>query len=182
MISAEHDERIRRGQAPAAAAQRRPSLFERRKVAAARYTAPSPHRKFKVLENVERRHGRHFPCILTPGTLPEIMSSAACGGMEMETRKMSTGANRILDDLARLMTDAAGAAQGVRREVEAAFRAQTENWLNSLDVVKREEFEAVKEMAARARDENDALLARIEALEARLAATGPAAGDITTGK
>jgi BMFP domain-containing protein YqiC len=100
----------------------------------------------------------------------------------METRKMSTGANRILDDLARLMTDAAGAAQGVRREVEAAFRAQTENWLNSLDVVKREEFEAVKEMAARARDENDALLARIEALEARLAATGPAAGDITTGK
>ncbi|PST22526.1 hypothetical protein C7U60_13845 [Mesorhizobium plurifarium] len=95
---------------------------------------------------------------------------------------MSTGANRILDDLARLMTDAAGAAQGVRREVEAAFRAQTENWLNSLDVVKREEFEAVKEMAARARDENDALLARIEALEARLATTGPAAGDITTGK
>lgn len=144
-----------------------------------------PHRRIansRTLENVERRHGRHFPCILTPGTLPEIMSSAACGGMEMETRKMSTGANRILDDLARLMTDAAGAAQGVRREVEAAFRAQTENWLNSLDVVKREEFEAVKEMAARARDENDALLARIEALEARLAATGPAAGDITTGK
>lgn len=70
----------------------------------------------------------------------------------------------------------------MRREVEAAFRAQTENWLNSLDVVKREEFEAVKEMAARARDENDALLARIEALEARLAATGPAAADITTGK
>lgn len=96
---------------------------------------------------------------------------------------MSTGANRILDDLARLMTDAAGAAQGVRREVEAAFRAQTEKTgLNSLDVVKREEFEAVKEMAARARDENDALLARIEALEARLAATGPAAADITTGK
>ncbi|RVQ51662.1 accessory factor UbiK family protein [Sinorhizobium medicae] len=96
---------------------------------------------------------------------------------------MSTGANRILDDLARLMTDAAGAAQGVRREVGAAFRAQTENWLNSLDVVKREEFEAVKEMAARARDENDSLLARIEALEARLAvASGPAAGDITTGK
>jgi BMFP domain-containing protein YqiC len=100
----------------------------------------------------------------------------------MEIRTMSTGANRILDDFARLMTDAAGAAQGVRREVEAAFRAQAEGWLNSLDVVKREEFEAVKEMAARARDENDALRARIEALEARLAATGPAPGDITTGK
>ncbi|MBB4185356.1 accessory factor UbiK family protein [Sinorhizobium terangae] len=85
---------------------------------------------------------------------------------------MSTGANRILDDFAKLMTDAAGAAQGVRREVETAFRAQAESWLNSLDVVKREEFEAIKEMAVKARDENDALLARIEALEARLAETG----------
>ncbi|MBP1883481.1 MULTISPECIES: accessory factor UbiK family protein [Sinorhizobium] len=85
---------------------------------------------------------------------------------------MSTGANRILDDFAKLMTDAAGAAQGVRREVETAFRAQAESWLNSLDVVKREEFEAIKEMAVKAREENDALLARIEALEARLAETG----------
>ncbi|MDK1374964.1 MULTISPECIES: accessory factor UbiK family protein [unclassified Sinorhizobium] len=85
---------------------------------------------------------------------------------------MSTGANRILDDFAKLMTDAAGAAQGVRREVETAFRAQAESWLNSLDVVKREEFEAMKEMAVKAREENDALLARIEALEARLAETG----------
>lgn len=82
---------------------------------------------------------------------------------------MSTGANRILDDFAKLMTDAAGAAQGVRREVETAFRAQAERAMNSLDVVKREEFEAVKEMAIKAREENDALLARIEALEARLA-------------
>ncbi|RDL50762.1 hypothetical protein BLJAPNOD_01885 [Ensifer sp. M14] len=82
---------------------------------------------------------------------------------------MSTGANRIMDDFAKLMTDAAGAAQGVRREVETAFRAQAERAMNSLDVVKREEFEAVKEMAIKARDENDALLARIEALEARLA-------------
>ncbi|MNY39879.1 Membrane fusogenic activity [compost metagenome] len=85
---------------------------------------------------------------------------------------MSTGANRIMDDFAKLMTDAAGAAQGVRREVETAFRAQAERAMNSLDVVKREEFEAVKEMAIKARDENDALLARIEALEARLAKSG----------
>ncbi|MGH6809512.1 MAG: accessory factor UbiK family protein [Ensifer adhaerens] len=85
---------------------------------------------------------------------------------------MSTGANRILDDFAKLMTDAAGAAQGVRREVETAFRAQAERAMNSLDVVKREEFEAVKEMAIKAREENDALLARIEALEARLAKGG----------
>ncbi|MBP2236749.1 BMFP domain-containing protein YqiC [Sinorhizobium kostiense] len=95
---------------------------------------------------------------------------------------MSTGTNRILDDFAKLMTDAAGAAQGVRREFEAAFRAQAEGWLNSLDVVKREEFEAVREMAVRARDENDVLRARLEALEARLAAAGPLPGGVTTGK
>ncbi|NEI71419.1 accessory factor UbiK family protein [Rhizobium lusitanum] len=85
---------------------------------------------------------------------------------------MSTGPNRILDEFAKLMTDAAGAAQGVRREIETAFNAHAERWLNSLDIVKREEFEAVREMAIKARDENDALLARIEALEAKLAAKG----------
>lgn len=82
---------------------------------------------------------------------------------------MSTGPNRIMDEFAKLMTDAAGAAQGVRKEMETAFHAQAERWLNSMDVVKREEFEAVREMAIKARDENDALLKRIEALEAKLA-------------
>ncbi len=57
-------------------------------------------------------------------------------------------------------------------EIETAFNAQAERWLNSMDIVKREEFEAVREMAIKARDENEALLARIEALEARLAAKG----------
>lgn len=80
---------------------------------------------------------------------------------------MTTGTNRILDDFAKLMTDAAGAAQGVRREVETAFRGQAERLLNSMDLVKREEFDAVREMAIKARDENDALKARIDALEAR---------------
>ena len=84
----------------------------------------------------------------------------------------TTGANRILDDLAKLMTDAAGAAQGVRREAETMFRAQGERILNTMDVVKREEFEAVREMALRAREENDALLARVAALEARLGEQG----------
>lgn len=82
---------------------------------------------------------------------------------------MSNGTNRILDDFAKLMTDAAGAAQGLRREVETAFQSQAERFLNNMDVVKREEFEAVREMAARARDENEALKARIEVLEAKLA-------------
>ena len=67
------------------------------------------------------------------------------------------------------MTDAAGAAQGVRREVETAFRAQAERLLNSMDVVQREEFEAVRDMAVKARAENKALAARIDALEAQIA-------------
>ncbi|MGF9563780.1 accessory factor UbiK family protein [Neorhizobium sp. JUb45] len=82
---------------------------------------------------------------------------------------MSTGTNRIFDEFARLMTDAAGTAQGLRKEVETAFQAQAERFLNSMEVVKREEFEVVREMAIKARDENDALKARIEALEAKLA-------------
>lgn len=82
---------------------------------------------------------------------------------------MSTGPNRILDEFAKLMTDAAGAAQGVRREVETAFRGQAERILNTMDVVQREEFEAVREMATKAREENARLTARIEALEATLA-------------
>ncbi|MEB2843085.1 accessory factor UbiK family protein [Rhizobiales bacterium RZME27] len=82
---------------------------------------------------------------------------------------MSTGTNRIFDEFARLMTDAAGTAQGLRKEVETAFQAQAERFLNSMEVVKREEFEVVREMAIKARDENDALKARIDALEAKLA-------------
>lgn len=84
---------------------------------------------------------------------------------------MSTGPNRILDEFAKLMTDAAGAAQGMRREVETAFRAQAERVLNSMDVVQREEFEAARDMAVKAREENARLAARIEALEAKLAGT-----------
>lgn len=83
----------------------------------------------------------------------------------------TTGTNRFMDEFAKLMTDAAGAAQGVRKEAEAAFHAQADRWLNSLDVARREEFEAVREMAIKARDENDALRARIDALEARLSTT-----------
>lgn len=82
---------------------------------------------------------------------------------------MSNGPNRILDEFAKLVTDAAGAAQGVRREVETAFRAQAERLLNSMELVQREEFEAVRDMAAKARSENQKLSTRIEELEARLA-------------
>ena len=76
--------------------------------------------------------------------------------------------NRFFDEVARLMNDAAGVAQGVRREFETLFRSQAERILRELDVVQREEFEAVKEMARLAREENEALRARIASLEARL--------------
>jgi hypothetical protein len=77
--------------------------------------------------------------------------------------------NRFLDELAKLMTDAAGAADGLKREFGTLIRAQSERLLNEMDVVKREEFEAVKAMAEKARAENEGLEARIAALEARLA-------------
>ncbi|WP_416358327.1 accessory factor UbiK family protein [Aureimonas phyllosphaerae] len=78
------------------------------------------------------------------------------------------GPNRMLDEFARMMTDAAGAAQGVRREMETVFRSQGERFINSMDLVQREEFEAVREMATRARVENEALKKRVADLEARL--------------
>jgi BMFP domain-containing protein YqiC len=82
--------------------------------------------------------------------------------------------NRFLDEVARMMNDAAGVATGMRREAETLFRTQADRVLRELDVVKREEFEAVKEMARIAREENEALKARIAALEARLgSATTP---------
>jgi BMFP domain-containing protein YqiC len=74
--------------------------------------------------------------------------------------------NRFFDEVARLMNDAAGVAQGVRREFETLFRNQAERFLRDLDVVKREEFDAVKDMARIAREENEALKGRIAAVEA----------------
>jgi BMFP domain-containing protein YqiC len=93
---------------------------------------------------------------------------AAAGGFKGDT-VMTQTTNRFFDEVARLMNDAAGVAQGVRREVDTLFKTQAEKWLRDLDLVKREEFEAVKEMASLARDENEALKARLAALEAKLA-------------
>jgi hypothetical protein len=79
---------------------------------------------------------------------------------------MTQTTSRFFDELAKLMTDAAGAAQGFRQDAETFFRSQAERVLNDLDVVQREEFEAVKAMAAKALEENERLTRRIEALEA----------------
>ena len=81
---------------------------------------------------------------------------------------MTQTTGRFFDDVARLFTDAAGVADGARREAEAIMRAQMERLLRNMDVVTREEFEAVRQMALIAREENEKLEARIAALETRL--------------
>jgi BMFP domain-containing protein YqiC len=82
---------------------------------------------------------------------------------------MTQTSGRVFDEIAKLMTDAAGAADGVRREVEGLMRSQGERVLKDMNVVDREAFEAVKSMAEKARAENEALSLRVAALEARLA-------------
>ena len=81
---------------------------------------------------------------------------------------MTQTTNRFLDELAKLMTDAAGAADGLKREVTSVMRSQGERLLQGMDVVQREEFEAVKAMAEKARAENERLERRIAELEAKL--------------
>lgn len=76
--------------------------------------------------------------------------------------------NRLLDDLARVAASAAGVVSGLRDEVEARIRQRLEDVLGGLDVVSRDEFEAVREMAAKAREENEALTKRVAALEEAL--------------
>ncbi len=87
---------------------------------------------------------------------------------------MAQTTGRLYDEFAKLMNDATGVATGMRREFETVMRNQAERILRDLDVVQREEFEAVKEMARLAREENEALKARIAALEAKVGAA-PAA-------
>ena len=77
--------------------------------------------------------------------------------------------SRLFDDFSRLITDAAGLADGARREVETLAKSQLERLMAGMDVVSREEFDAVREMAALARAENEKLEARVAALEAKLA-------------
>jgi BMFP domain-containing protein YqiC len=82
---------------------------------------------------------------------------------------MTQTTGRFFDDIAKFMTDAAGAAQGMRAEFETAARSQAERFLRGMDIPQREEFEAVKAMALKAREENDRLAQRVAELEAALA-------------
>lgn len=73
--------------------------------------------------------------------------------------------NKVLDDISQLMTNAVGVAQGAREEAQTAMNSMVDRWLADRDFVTREEFDAVRTMAQKAREENAALKARIEALE-----------------
>jgi BMFP domain-containing protein YqiC len=75
--------------------------------------------------------------------------------------------NKIFDDLSQLMTNAMGVAQGAKTEAETAFKGFVDRWMADRDFVTREEFDAVRAMAQKAREENDALAARIAALEGK---------------
>ncbi len=77
--------------------------------------------------------------------------------------------DKIFDDISQLMTNAAGMAQGMKSEAETAMKSWMERWLADSDLVTREEFDAVREMAVKAREENESLAARIAELEVRLA-------------
>jgi len=88
---------------------------------------------------------------------------------------MTTTSSRFFEEVAKLMGNAAGAAQGLRREIDTLVKAQVERILNELDVVQREEFEAVRAMAQAAREDNERLSARIAELEAKSEAPSPKA-------
>ena len=83
---------------------------------------------------------------------------------------MASTSNRLFDDFARLVTDAAGAAQGVRREVETVVKSQVERLLKDMDIASREQVDVLRDMVVAAREENEQLTLRLAALEARLAA------------
>ena len=89
--------------------------------------------------------------------------------------------NRFFDDMVKMMNGVAGTMAGVGREAEASMREKMREWVGGMDFVSRDEFEAVKAMAVAARDENEALKKRIEALEAGIkpaAAANPASSKV----
>jgi BMFP domain-containing protein YqiC len=131
------------------------------------------------------RKPRHDKATQDNAGLEPRLPDRHCQGTSDPIRRiqMTQTSNRFFDEIGRLMNDAAGAAQGVKREVDAVVRNQAEKILRDLDIVKREEFDAVKDMARLAREENEALKARISALEAKLgvSAGAPDAGGAKTG-
>jgi BMFP domain-containing protein YqiC len=113
-----------------------------------------------------RTHMRRMPLIRI--IVPKARECRSDGQRSERSMSMPGSQNRLLDDFARLMQNAAGMADGARREVEEFLKARMERLLAGMDLVTREEFEVVREMAVRAREENERLAARILAIEAKL--------------
>lgn len=89
--------------------------------------------------------------------------------------------NRLFDDLAKVANGALHTMSGVRDEIETRLRERVERWLTDMDMVPREEFEAIKSVAQKARSEQEKLVSKVEALESRIAALEGAGPDRTTG-
>ncbi|MDB5688626.1 MAG: hypothetical protein JWL91_502 [Sphingomonas bacterium] len=85
--------------------------------------------------------------------------------------------NRLFDDFVKIVNGAAGTIAGMGREAESSFKERAKEWMGGLDFVSRDEFEAVKAMAAAAREEAAMLRTRLDAMEAKSAATAPGAAD-----
>ncbi len=81
---------------------------------------------------------------------------------------MTATSSRFFDEIAKLMTNATGAAQGVRKEIDGLVQSQVERVLNNMSLVKREEFDVVRDMAEKARQENERLEKRLNELESKL--------------
>ena len=104
----------------------------------------------------------------TPDTLHGVVMCVIQPHMwDNKTEKAMQTRNKVFDDLSQLMTNAMGVAQGAKDEAQTAMSGMVDRWLADRDFVTREEFEAVRTMAQKAREENAALLARIEALEGK---------------
>jgi BMFP domain-containing protein YqiC len=119
------------------------------------------------------RHSRVVAGVLpieSPSRRAVVWSGGAGHIGAQQTGSSMQTQNRIFDDIARLFANAAGAAQGLREEVEVLVRGQAERLFAEFDLITREEFEAVRALAAAAREEAEALAARVAMLEAALAA------------
>ena len=105
-------------------------------------------------------------CLWVPGTV-NLAADHVAAHIEVNPRRGDTmqARGKIFDDISQLMTNAMGVAQGAREEAETAMKSMVDRWLADRDFVTREEFDAVRAMAQKAREENEALKARLDALE-----------------
>jgi BMFP domain-containing protein YqiC len=101
---------------------------------------------------------------------PHMVEAWAPLSAALGTKPMATSSNRLLDELARLATDAVGVAQGVRREAETVARSQIERLIRDMDIATREEVEVLRDLVVAAREANEALAAQVKALEERVEA------------